>query len=118
MRSIRRKLILADHYQEFQNSVLPCTAMTLRELKASKKQVTISEIRELSKIDLSNKVIVGKTFTRYFPLEKAGDFYMKWERVKVLKDSAKKDVLLLDMLSRHGINDLKEWFYQQKVECS
>lgn len=117
MRRVHRNLMLSDCYQEFQNSVLFCTPRELRLRCAKIKEVTIPEIIRLSKIDLSNKVQVGKIYARYFT-QKAADFYITRNMVEALKDAAKRDVKVLEMLSRYGINDLENWFYKQKYKMN
>lgn len=113
MRRVRRNLILANSYEEFQNSVLSCVVTKLKELGAKKKVVTIAEIKRLSEIDVSNNAVVGRLYSQYFS-DKRADTCTKRGYVRELQDSAKKDALILDMLSQQGIDNLREWFYREK----
>ncbi|MFZ5592407.1 MAG: hypothetical protein ACOY81_11465, partial [Bacillota bacterium] len=67
----------------------------------------------LSNIDLSNKVQVGKIYKQFFT-QKAADFHITKWMAETLVNAAKKDVRTLEMLSKHGIKDIKDFFNKEK----
>lgn len=112
MRQVRRCLFKANSYREFQNYVLSCTPKLLLH-HGSGRDLTVQEISRLAKVNLQNKVEVGKVFAQYFKCG-AADYAGKQNMVLSLKSMAEMDMRTIEMLSRNSVNDLEAWFYDQK----
>jgi hypothetical protein len=114
LRQIRRKLYLSDSYQEFQNAVLFCTMLAIHEVGGKPEwYFPLSEIKRLANIDLSNPVAVGKVFKQYVSDKKA-DKYAKKEAVENIKEGARLDMLILELLVRNGIDDIEKFWWDEK----
>jgi len=113
LRQIRRKLYLSDSYQEFQNAVLFCTMLAIHNAGGKPEwYFPLSEIKRLANIDLSNPVAVGKVYAQYIGDE--ADKYAKKEAVENIKEGARLDMLILELLARHGIDDIEKWWWDEK----
>lgn len=111
MSRIRRTAISSNGYQDFQSYILSSTVIAFKEHGIQRRSnLTIKEIRDIANIDTTNKMLVGKRFAKLLKGVTAADYYVKLECIRKLKVAAQKDVAVLDMLARNGIDDLEAWY--------